>query len=157
MSNPHYESDLRILESNCQLSAIANQETILLVVGCHPIPELLDRPLAEVLRDGIDALGAPNPFRRGIVLGDMYYMSDASLWQYPALSVGGPMVNALTAQISQSAGMHHVFGSLYWVRSHGSPVKAAVWGQTSRDCYESVRDFIESSSGLIQFLNMVWS
>lgn len=156
MSNPHYDSDLLALEQNWQFSAIANPETILLVVGCNPIPELLDRPLAEVLRDGIDALGAPNPFRRGIVLGDMYYLSDSSLWQYPVLSVGGPFVNALTAQISQSAGMHHVFGSLYWVRSHGEPPRAAVWGQSSRGCYESVRQFIESPDGLMQYLHTVW-
>lgn len=71
------------------------------VVGAHLRAELGDRVAAAWLADRLDAslaaLGSP---LRGCVLTDLWHLNDQRLASRPAISVGGPEVNALTAYLA---------------------------------------------------------
>src|SRR5947208_2207988 len=68
MSNPNYVSDLQVLDDKWDLSLVVRPETVIITIGTHPIAELLDRPVAEFLRDAIDARGHVGSGRRAVIL-----------------------------------------------------------------------------------------
>jgi hypothetical protein len=72
MSNPRYEDDLRRFDRIYDRASIIDMETVIITVGKSVASELLDRPVAESLRDQINCLGKVEqyPFRRAIVLTD---------------------------------------------------------------------------------------
>ena len=89
MSNPHYNEDLLHLDGHWEPERVLGLDTIFVVTGCGLASELLDRPVAELLRDEIDRRGFPLRMRRAVVVGDLWWSreSDESL---AAISVGGP-------------------------------------------------------------------
>lgn len=79
---------------------------LLIVVGAHPRAELNDRPTAYRLRQTIDQWlerrygddtgGGARPIMP-LVVTDVWYLNDASMRKCPAISIGGPGVNAFSA------------------------------------------------------------
>ncbi len=79
-----------------------------IVVGVQLAAELGDRPLAyrieQQMRDKLDAaLGKPEagtlPRLAPAVITDVYYLNSDQAQNRPAISIGGPGVNALAAQL----------------------------------------------------------
>ena len=75
---------------------------LLIVVGSHPRAEVADRPVAYDLGHRMEQwLGAhaeaDPPDLQPLVLSDVWYLNHAELHRRPALSLGGPEVNALSA------------------------------------------------------------
>lgn len=77
------------------------------VVGAHPDAERWDRPQAYRVRDALADLHAgdeppPSPARRGppLVLTDVWYMNSPEFASCPAVAIGAPEVNALTARLT---------------------------------------------------------
>jgi hypothetical protein len=104
MSNPKYENDLSKLHSNKYMSkSILRKDTVIIVIGNRIPAELLDRPIAERLRDQIDERGGGDRFRRAIVLTDTAWSAEAeNVADNPVIAVGGPPANELSRQFSAS-------------------------------------------------------
>lgn len=159
VSNPRYASDLRSLEiGGFAISALVNQETIIIVVGSHLDAELLDRPVGEMIRDEIDRKGAPNPYRRGIVVSDIEWYRNEQLQQQPTISVGGPVANSLTKEIEETALPNHkwVVGRLHGAFIQTPKPRAALWGPYAYESRLSAERYIERPEGLAGFLKLCW-
>jgi hypothetical protein len=80
---------------------------LFIVVGAHLSAEVSERPLAYRLVDGINQwLGqhetdAPNGKLQPLVCTDIWYLNNSELHSRPAVSIGGPGVNALAAYLHQ--------------------------------------------------------
>ena len=100
MANPRYADDLSRLDRIYDRKAVINRETIIIVIGKSIPVELLDRPVAELLRDEIDRRGGKeHPFRRAIVITDLAWYAEAQDIGFNAvIAVGGPRSNELTKE-----------------------------------------------------------
>jgi class 3 adenylate cyclase len=104
MSNPRYEDDLPRLDRHYERNAIIKRETTLVVVGKSVPAELLDRPVAELLRDHIDQRGGGKeyPYRRAIVLTDEGWYAEAEdLASNPVIAIGSPRANRLSEEFDK--------------------------------------------------------
>jgi hypothetical protein len=168
MSNPKFENDLTRLHSNKYTStSIIGNETIIIVIG-HSIPaELLDRPMAEYLRDQIDAHGGGDRFRRAMVLTDTAWFAEAeNIADNPVIAVGGPPANELSREFSASASGAPGEG-IYTIRragevqgffrrnSAGLP-QIGLWGKTAKGTRQAVEHYLRAKEGLDEFLKMAW-
>jgi hypothetical protein len=90
------------------MSDIDPERLICIVVGVQLRAELGDRPLAyrieQEVRTRLEAaLGKPPggepPRLAPVVLSDVYYLNNDELQSRPAISVGGPGMNALSAML----------------------------------------------------------
>jgi hypothetical protein len=89
MSNPKYADDIYRLDILYDKRLVINDETVIVVVGSQIPTELLDRPVAELLRDQIDQRGGRDFFRRGIVINDHAWYSEAPvIGNNPVIAVG---------------------------------------------------------------------
>ena len=157
MSNPYYQEDKSILESSFyNLDKVMNAQTILIATGCCVITELLDRPIAECLRDAIDKLGK-NPFQRSIVIGDIWWLQSEKLQKQPVISVGGPAINNLTTNISDSGDIKQPKPGLFtcFLRNDDIP-QVALWGGNTTQTQEMVETYIDEPEGLNKFLSLCW-
>ena len=90
------------------MSDIDTDRLICIVVGVQLRAELGDRPLAyrveQELKARLEAaLGKPPgggpPRLAPVVISDVYYLNSEELQNRPAISVGGPAMNALSATL----------------------------------------------------------
>lgn len=87
-------------------SAIDVDTLLLIVVGAHPRAEVHDRGTAYRLRQSVERwmgqrYGAEQrqwPVRP-LVVTDVWFLNDASMRRCPAVSIGGPGVNAFSAYL----------------------------------------------------------
>lgn len=83
---------------------IDTDSLLLIVVGAHPRAEQADRPIAYMLRQHITKWlarkfeGEECPLMP-LVVTDVWYLNDNSLRRCPAISIGAPGVNALSAYL----------------------------------------------------------
>lgn len=147
---------------------MASQPGILIVVGAHLSAEVGDRPTAYDLQARIvEALratprekatqpadkaspsaGAATPSRSGaepsvIVCSDVWYLNDDACRGRPAISLGGPAVNALTTylgdKIPSAIAIEGEFVVQYDVESR-DPL-AACWGRDAAGTRKAVDVF----------------
>lgn len=86
---------------------IVTDRLLLIVAGAHLQAEVTDRPLAYRLREQVlrwietadpAAAGqASPPGLEPVVCSDLWYLNNEELLERPAISIGGPGVNAATA------------------------------------------------------------
>ena len=90
------------------MAEIETDRLVLIVVGVQLRAELGDRPLAyrieRELRERLEArLGKAAegglPLLAPVVITDVYYLNNESIQSRPAISVGGPAMNALSAML----------------------------------------------------------
>jgi hypothetical protein len=156
--NPHYDSDLALLDGNFQLNKLLNPETILVITGIGLISELLDRPTAALLREKIDQLGKDRPNRRSIIISDEKWLSDPFLNSFPAISIGGATANSATKAIIEGSNDKSrwnnpggLYGA-YWKRNNVPLV--ALWGDTALRTRQAVAHYFVK--GLLDFLSQCW-
>jgi hypothetical protein len=75
------------------------RSTVLIVVGHGILPEEEDRPFAYELKRAINARAGGSEGRAGVVVTDVWIMSQELEEFFPAIAVGNPTVNAFTAQL----------------------------------------------------------
>src|SRR5208283_3236670 len=106
MSNPKYTTDLTALDGKWDLTAIMNNETVLIVTGNTVVSELLDRPTAEHLRGEIDGRAGKHQYRRALVIDYGTFRreteSGALSKDGPLIAIGGPNSNDLTKELGSS-------------------------------------------------------
>ena len=102
-------------------------DLLLIVTGAHLSAEVHDRPIAYALRDRIAAeLGED----RIVVCSDIWYLNRPELSASPLIAIGGPEVNALTADLTDSLPAALVVEGKLIVQMdvESVPVRACCWG-----------------------------
>lgn len=155
VSNPHYGHDLKTLDGSWDLTKVLGPETILIVTGCSLMAELLDRPVAEMLRDEIDRRGTPSSYRRGIVIGDIWWSREMNLHSCPVISIGSSAANTLTDEIAASGDRWEING-LCGAFLHEQAPRVALWGELAVETRASVEHYIQHPDGLAEFLKICW-
>ncbi|MBC7772598.1 MAG: hypothetical protein H7210_08910, partial [Pyrinomonadaceae bacterium] len=128
-------------------------ERILIVVGAHLSAERHDRPLAYTLRERMLELFAQRPsghesdhvIPEVLVCCDLWYLNDESLKHSPAISIGGPGVNALSAYLASRLPSAFVIDDLLMVQFDAemhTPL-ACCWGTTPEATARAVDIFLD--------------
>jgi hypothetical protein len=169
MSNPRYEDDLRRLDRVFDRASVINMETIIVVVGKSVPSELLDRPVAENLRDHINGMGKVEayPFRRAIVLTDEGWYAETDVSNNPVIAVGGPPANKLSAEFDKweappgsNQGKYIIAGTNvligFFRKNTRDLPQVALWGKTGSETREAVEHYVRNEKGLTDFLRIVW-
>jgi hypothetical protein len=166
MANPRYADDFSRLDRVYDRRAIINMETVMIVIGNRIPPELLDRPVAESLRDVIDRKGGiGHPFRRAIVLTDSAWSAEAQdVALNAAIAIGSHRANELSKKLQEEptaeattfpvAGRAGCYG-LFQKNAAGLP-QVALWGEDAKRTCRAVELYVEDETGLNEFLNLVW-
>ena len=132
---------------------IDTDRLICIVVGVQLRAELGDRPLAyrieQELRQRLEAaLGKPAegepPRLAPVVLSDVYYLNNDELQARPAISVGGPGMNALSAMLVDKLPTAVAIEKTLVVQMdlEMDDVRCAIWGMDHLDTVRAVDLFI---------------
>jgi hypothetical protein len=132
------------------------QSTILIVVGCGILPEEEDRPIAYQLKRFINTRGQGAENQSAVVLTDMWVMNQEMAEYFPAIAIGGPGVNAFTAQIYQELPVAFTRDQQIFIQMNPEGGKrAALWGMDHRATRDAVDLFVKDGF-LDRFLDLVW-
>lgn len=168
MSNPKYAEDISKLDLLFDRQSVINLETILIIVGTSVIAELLDRPVAEILRDRIDERGGMFQFQRAVVLTDAAWYSEKEKWilsRNPIIAVGGPGNNEVSAEFSEwvpapgsREGTYPMLGTLtgFFRLNELKLPQVGLWGATATATRRAVEHYIVNPNGLNEFLGICW-
>ena len=168
MSNPKYDEDILRLDASYNRQSVIGAETIVIVVGTSVISELLDRPVAELIRDAIDRAGGIYPYRRGVVLSDIAWYAEAGvLAMKPVIAIGGPPANKLSAEFSKWTSPPGSGEGIYTIREQGKVMgffrlnesrlpQIGLWGKTATATRDAGDHYINSPKGLDEFLRLCW-
>ena len=130
--------------------------TVLLVVGYGILPEEEDRPIAYELKRAIASRGEGDENRSGVVVTDMWMVNQEMAELFPAIAVGGPGVNAFTAQIYEELPVAFTRDEQIFIQMNQEGGKrAALWGMDQRSTREAADLFVKSGY-LDRFLDLVW-
>jgi len=130
------------------------QSTVLLVVGYGILPEEEDRPIAYELKRLINTRGQGS--RSAVVVTDMWALNQEMAEFFPAIAIGGPGVNAFTAQIYEELPVAFNREQQLFIQmntDHGK--RAALWGMDHPTTREAVDIFVKEGF-LDRFLDLIW-
>jgi hypothetical protein len=175
MSNPKYTDDFVRLETSPDTNSVINPETVFIVVGTSVPAELLDRPVAEFLRDQIDRRGRGLQFHRAIVVTDTaWYAKPETFSKNPTIAVGGPPANELSSHLNDQAeqprsavefadkrvvpGPETISGAF---TPNREVPQIALWGRTAGATKKAIERYALSEEGLLgfrldEFLQIAW-
>jgi hypothetical protein len=135
------------------MAEIDTDRLLWIVTGVQLHAELGDRPLAyrvqeevkRILRPLLD--GAPEgepPRLSPAVVSDVFYLNNESLHARPAISIGGPGVNALSALLVSELPTAAAIEDTLVVQMDldGKDHRCAVWGMNHLDTVRAVEVFI---------------
>ena len=158
--NPHYGSDIEILDKKFRHEDIVSTETVAIVTGDTLTSELLDRPVAGFLRDEIDLRGQAKPFRRALSVSNGTWQAEPTLQKCATIAIGGPPVNPLTKLFIDEAAAQGSKpwdnGGHYVVFVKGIRPHVALWGKTAELTRAAVEHYIRSKEGLETLMGMIF-
>lgn len=130
--------------------------TVLLVVGYGILAEEEDRPIAYDLKRAIGSRSEGADNRTAVVVTDMWMLNQEMAEMFPAVGIGGPAVNAFTAQIYEDLPVAFTRDQRVFIQMNQDRGKrAALWGMDQRSTREAAELFAED--GLLdRFLELVW-
>ena len=130
--------------------------TVLIVVGYCILAEAEDRPTAYELKRMIDSRGEGTESRSAVVVTDMWVLNQEMADLFPAIAVGGPGVNAFTAQIYEELPVAVARDQRLFVQMNQDAGKrVALWGMDQSATREAVELFVKD--GLLdRLLDLVW-
>jgi hypothetical protein len=129
--------------------------TVLVVVGHGILPEEEDRPVAYELKRAVNARTGGSQGRAAVVVTDAWLLEQELGEFFPAIAVGGPAVNAFTAQIYDDLPVAFTRDQQVFVQMATEAKRAAVWGMDQTATREAVEVFVKD--GLLErFLELVW-
>ena len=132
------------------------RNTVLLVVGYGILAEEEDRPVAYEIKEAIAARERGTEHRGAVVVTDMWMLNQEMADLFPAVAIGGPAVNAFTAQMYEQIPVaftrdEHVFIQMDQERGK----RAAVWGMDAPATREAGQRFVREGF-LERFLALTW-
>ena len=130
--------------------------TVLIVVGHGILPEEEDRPIAYELKRAVNERAGGRENRMAVVLTDVWMMNTEMAELFPAISVGGPSVNAFTAQIYDELPVAVAKEQEWFIQmDEGNEKRAAIWGMETALTRDAIEEFV-SGGYLDRFLKLVW-
>ncbi len=118
--------------------------TVLLVVGYGILAEEEDRPIAYDLKRAIGSRSEGADNRSAVVVTDMWMLNQEMAEMFPAVAIGGPAVNAFTAQIYEDLPIAFTRDQRVFIQMNQDRGKrAALWGmdqRTTREAADAVRE-----------------
>jgi hypothetical protein len=132
------------------------RSTVLLVVGYGILAEEEDRPIAYELKREINSRGEGADNRSAVVVTDMWTLNQEMAEMFPAIGIGGPAVNAFTAQIYEDLPIAFARDQQVFIQmSQDRGKRAALWGMDQSGTREAVHLFVKD--GLLdRFIELVW-
>jgi hypothetical protein len=132
------------------------RSTVLIVVGYGILSEEEDRPLAYDLKRAIAVRSEGTEGRGAVVVTDIWMVNQEMAELFPAIAVGGPGVNAFTAQIYEELPVAFTRDERVFIQMSEQPGKrAALWGMDGDATREAVERFVKD--GLLdRFLDLIW-
>ncbi len=132
------------------------RSTVLLVVGYGILPEEEDRPVAYELKREINARRNGFQDRSAVVVTDMWMLNQEMAEMFPGIAIGGPGVNAFTAQVYEDLPLAFTRDQEVFIQMNQDEGKrAALWGMDPRGTTEAAERFVKN--GLLdRFLDLVW-
>jgi hypothetical protein len=131
------------------------RRTVLIVVGHGILPEEEDRPVAYELKRVINARAGGTEGQAGVVVTDAWVLNHELGEFFPAIAVGGPGVNAFTAQVYEELPVVFTRDQHVFVQMADEGKRAAVWGMDHAATREAMELFI-SQGPLDRFLELIW-
>ena len=121
---------------------------VLVVVGSSLHAEVIDRPLAQRLRDEVAARLAnePDGLLRAAICTDLWYLNDRELDRAPVIALGEPSHNAAAAMLCARLPTAMVIEQLF--RVHLDPEfvsdqpRAALWGKDASATEAAIDAFV---------------
>ena len=129
--------------------------TVLIVVGHGILPEEEDRPIAYDLKRAVNARGNGSEGHAGVVVTDVWIMNHELSEFFPAIAVGGPGVNAFTAQVYEELPVAFTRDQQLFIQMESNGKRAAVWGMDQATTRAAVDAFV-NDGWLEKFLDLVW-
>jgi len=132
------------------------RNTVLLVVGYGILPEEEDRPVAYEVKREIHARCHSSEGRGAVVVTDVWILNQEMADLFPAIAVGGPAVNAFTAQIYEELPVAFTAEQQVFIQMDEERGKrVALWGMDNRFTREAAAVFVRD--GLLdRFLDVIW-
>ena len=131
------------------------RSTVLIVVGHAILAEEEDRPIAYDLKQAVNARTGGSEGRGAAVVTDVWLMNNELGEFFPAIAVGGPGVNSLTAEIYEELPLMFSRDQHVFVQMATEGKRAALWGMDQAGTREAVDEFV--NDGLLErFLDLVW-
>ena len=130
--------------------------TVLIVVGYGILPEEEDRPIAYELKRAINSRSEGVDGRSAVVVTDMWMLNQEMAEMFPAIAIGGPAVNAFSAQIYEDLPLAFTRDQQVFIQMNRERGKrAALWGMDQRGTRDAAERFVKD--GLLdRFLELVW-
>ena len=131
------------------------RSTVLIVVGHAILAEEEDRPIAYELKQAVNARTGGSEGRAAVVVTDVWLANQELGGFFPAIAVGGPGVNGLTAEIYEELQLVFTRDQQVFVQMAAEGKRAALWGMDEAGTREAVDVFV--NDGLLErFLDLVW-
>lgn len=129
-------------------------DTILIVCGSEIVPEEKDRPLAYRIKEAIAPWG-DNEYQKAVVVSDCWYLENEIFQICSTILVGGPGVNAATAELYQEIPMIWTHQKQAFVQMQVEDRnRAAIWGMNQSGTEIALNYFINEQ--LAEFLSRSW-
>lgn len=129
--------------------------TILIVVGHGILPEEEDRPIAYELKRLINQRANGTEGHAGVVVTDVWMLNNELQDFFPAIALGGPGVNAFTAQIYEDLPIAYTRDQDVFIQQASDSKRVAVWGLDQQGTRAAVDVFV--NDGLLErFLDLAW-
>jgi hypothetical protein len=132
------------------------RSTVLLVVGYGILPEEEDRPVAYDLKREINSRRNGSADRSAVVVTDMWMLNQEMAEMFPGIAIGGPGVNAFTAQVYEDLPLAFSRDQQVFIQMNQEQGKrVALWGMERRGTREAAELFVKE--GLLdRVLELVW-
>jgi hypothetical protein len=139
------------------MKLVDTDETIVIVTGSDIRAEERDRPTAYRLKQEIDRRSDGQPFRRAVVVGDVWYMDNRIFHLNPTIAVGGPGVNELAAGLVQRLATPWSQDQRSFVQADfdTDPKRAVLWGMDAESTMAAVQAFV-AQGYLDDLLRRIW-
>jgi hypothetical protein len=126
------------------------------VVGYGILPEEEDRPVAYDLKREINSRRNGSADRSAVVVTDMWMLNQEMAEMFPGIAIGGPGVNAFTAQVYEDLPLAFSRDQQVFIQMNQEQGKrVALWGMERRGTREAAELFVKE--GLLdRFLELVW-
>lgn len=139
------------------MKLIDTDETIMIVTGGGISAEERDRPLAYWLKGEIDRRGQGHPFRRAVVVSDVWYVENRVFHLNPAVMIGGPGVNLAARELAEQLPIVVEEGEHAFIQAGdvAEVPKFCLWGMDAGGTARAVRLFVDREL-LAGMLDRVW-